>query len=474
MKWCIAAIAILCARVVSAQDSVTISGRIQNPQADSVKVVYNDNRIAYYPRVFHAAVDGNGRFSLAFPVPHGIYIQAELVHGRKGVEMILHPGDNLDVTADAAHFDSSIHFTGKGSEIANFVSRHKTERGVMNQYTIKLKTAINLLQGDFLKQIEEERLAEMHFLEKYKSQLPASFIQYWTAYYQYYNYFFIEQYPQVHEMIKKRRYTDTIPEENYRVVAEMPYAFYDSLLQVPSYLLYLTGVFETKLRSKGYAAYPKETNKMKRFEDSVYTLGYQLLPPESGEYFIAQNIYGRARTQPIERTEKQFANFRKRWPGSSYIPELEKQIATAMRLAKGQQAADINIITREGKQMKLSDLRGKVVYLGFWAAWCKQCVTEMIREDKMKDLLKNKPVEFVYVSINSDTAADNRIISRFKIQGAFSQARGGWNSEEVLQYGVQQLPAYFLIDADGKFALQNTPDPGHYTELILEIEKLLK
>lgn len=456
-----------------AQGYVKISGKIQHPLSDSLVITYNDNRIAYYPKEFFAHVDRKGNFSFSIPAPGG-YMQADMVHGRKIAELLLHPGDSLYMTVDAPHFDSTIHYKGRGSEVENFVSLHNITKRRMNLYSLKLKAAINKEPADFLKSIEQEKKAEIDFLNKNKSGLPHSFIKYWTAYYQYYNYFFMQQYPQVHEMIKRKRYTDSIPEANYAVIKDMPYAFNDTMLELPPYLLYLTGVFDIKLKAAGYSFSGGGIADKEEVEDSIYKLGYELLPSKSAEYFIAQNIYGRARTQEPERTENQFAAFKKRWPKSEYLPMLDRQIAMAKMLAKGQPAPDIDLTMQDGKRMKLSDLKGKVVYLTFWASWCKQCVSEMNAASKIKTLFKNKPVVFVYVSIDNDTAADNKIISKFDIEGMFSHTDGGWNATEAQLYGVQGLPAYFLVDEDGNFGVQNAPSPMQATQLTLEIGKLVK
>ena len=474
MRFSSFAILILAFTKVLAQDTVKLSGKILNPLSDSITIRYNDNPIAYYPKDFFAPIDKKGNFSLAFPVPHGVYTQVFIMHGNKLAETILHPGDSLVMTVNAAHFDSSIQYNGRGSAIQNFLARHSIEKGSMNQYTLKIKTHINKEPADFLKAIEEERKIEDQFLEKHKTGIPRSFIDYWTAFFQYYNYFFIQQYPQVHTMIKTRKYTDTIPEANFSVVKKMPYAFHDSLLQLPPYLLYLTGAIEIKLKAAGYSYYQGDTTNARKFQDSVAKLVYKLMPAKSAEYYMAQNLYGHARNQPLDKTELMFTDFKKHWPQSEYLPVLEKQVTTLEKLAPGQPAPDFDITTPDGRTMKLSDLKGKVVYLGFWASWCKQCVGEMIKENKIKDLIKNKPLEFVYVSIDDDTSKDNMLASKYKIDGTFHHANNGWNAKEIMLYGVQSLPAYFLIDEDGNFAVQNAPSPLQSTELILAIEKLLK
>jgi peroxiredoxin len=457
-----------------AQDIVKLSGKIQNPLSDTIEVSYNNNRIAYYPNEYFGHIDKKGKFSMSFPVPAGIYVQAEIRHGNSIAEVMLHGGDSLVLSANGGHFDSSIHYTGRGSEIQNFIARHSIAKGRMNQYTTRAKEAINKEPEDFLKAIEKEKKGEIDFLERNKAGLPELFVKYWTAFYQYYNYFFTEQYPQIHEMIKQRRYTDTVPEANYIVTKNLPFAFNDTLLQVPSYLLYLTGIFEVKMKAAGYSYVGRDTVKIHRQQDSVNTMAYKMLPGKSAEYFVAQNIYGRARNQEPERTDIQFAEFKSHWPESEYMPLLERQISMGKRLAAGQPAPDFDIVGADGRKMKLSDLRGKVVYLGFWAGYCRQCLAEMLRERNVKDLIRNKPLEFVYVSIGNDTATERTLINKYKMEGIFTDAVGGWYAKEVALYGVQGLPAYFLIDEDGKFAMQNAPTPTNPTVLILEIEKLFK
>ena len=458
----------------AAQDTVKLSGKIIKPNCDSIIVRYNDNFIAYYPKDFTAHIDKKGKFSLAFPVPHSSYSQAFLIYGDRQAELMLQPEDSLSMTVDATHFDSSIHYAGRGSAIQNLLALHSIEKGSLNQYTLKIRTHINKEPDEFIKSIEIERKLESDFLDKHKAGIPLSFINYWNDFFQYYNYFFIQQYPLAHAMVKARKYVDTIPEVNFSVVKQMPYAFYDSLLRLPPYLLYLTGVIDIKLKAEGYTYYPGDTIMLRKFQDSVISLVYKKMPTGSAEYYMAQNLYGRARNQSLEKTELMFKDFKMHWPSSEYMPVLEKQVEQVERLAPGQPAPDFDITTLDGRHMKLSDLKGKVVYLGFWASWCKQCIGEMIKENKIKELIKNKPLEFVYVSIDDDAAQDTTLMKKYKVVGIFHHAEGGWNAKEVMFYGVQALPAYYLIDEDGKFALQNAPDPLQSTELILAIEKLLR
>ncbi len=457
-----------------AQDSIKISGTIENPTAESIKITFNDNNLAYYPKAYTARVDKKGKFAMVFPFPKGLYIQAEVSYADKLAEVLLKAGDSLVLHVNTKQFDSTIRYSGRSSDVQNFVALHTYKIGRMNQYSVALRAAMNDEADTFLAKIQREYNNESAFLKAHGATLPKPFTAYWKGFYKYYNYFFMQQYPQMHEIIKLRRYTDTIPQANYSVISQMPVEFSDSCLQLPPYLLYLTGVLETRLKAAGYTWKGVDTAKARALEDSVNKLAYATMPPGSAEYYIAQGIYGRAKTQLLARTQAQFTAFKNKWPASSYLPLLNKQVSLAERLAPGQPAPDFDITTPDGRHMKLSDLKGKVVYLGFWAGWCRQCVGEMMGEKKIKDLIRKKPLEFVYVSISEDTATDRTIADRYKIEGTFTTATKGWASKEVELYGVQNLPAYYLIDEEGKFVLQNTPPPTQTMNLVMAIEKLFK
>lgn len=452
---------------------VKLSGIISYPISDSIKISYNDNKLAYYPNEFYALVDERGTFSISFPLPAGSFIQAEITHGNHLAEVMLFDGDSLHITADTRRFDSSIHYKGKGSEVQNFVALHTISRGRLNQYTLRVKNILGKEPEQFYVGIEDERKKEEEFANKSPYSLSPKFKKLWLAHFEYYNYFFLQQYPLMHQMMKLQRFTDTVPAENYTVLKHMPQKFNDDWLHVPSYLLYLTGVFECKLKAAGMGFPSTDTQKARILLDSMITLGYNNLPTQSSEYYIAQGLYARIRVQEINRTTQELNKFLTIFPQSQYLPLLQKQLDITKRLLPGNQAPDFKTSTEAGYQLNLSDLHDTVVYVTFWATWCKQCVGEIrMMERKVKTLFTNKPVRFIYVSLDEDTAAAKQVLKQFKVSGYHTYTSGSWYADVAVKYGIQALPAYFLIDKNGKFAVSNPPTPQRPTDLIVAISRL--
>lgn len=459
---------------LSAKAAVKISGFIKNRQSDSLMVSYNSNRLAYYPVTTFARIDAAGSFSLSLDMPEQItgYIQAEIRHGDHITEVFLDEGDSLVLVVDAARFDSSLKYTGRGSDVQNFVVKHVLVRGRLNQYTTRLKNNMGLSAASFSKEINAEKKAEVDFMEKSGSSLPTSFKNFWLAHFTYYNYFFLQQYPAMHTAVALRRITDTIPDSSYVVLKDMPLSFDDNMLNVPPYLLYLSGVFESRLKAVHFAHPVSEPRNAALFIDSVNKLAYSSLPDKSAEYFVAQNLYARVRYQLVSQSESELSKFKKRWPASEYLPLMEKQLAVTARLAAGKPAPPLNFVDDSGRRITLSDLRGKVVYLSFWSTQCRQCVGEMRADRRIKDVFTNKPVVFAYVSIDEDSTLGQKLVSQFRISGPFCWTSGGWYSREAVDYGVQGMPAHFIIDREGNFAMQGAPSPAQKTELIVAISRL--
>ena len=70
----------------------------------------------------------------------------------------------------------------------------------------------------------------------------------------------------------------------------------------------------------------------------------------------------------------------------------------------GQQAPDFVLKGEQGTSIKLSDYRGKLVFLHFWASWCPPCVDEADELEKLKTVMKNKPFEMLPISIDVEEA----------------------------------------------------------------------
>ncbi|MCS7083629.1 MAG: TlpA family protein disulfide reductase [Aquificaceae bacterium] len=125
---------------------------------------------------------------------------------------------------------------------------------------------------------------------------------------------------------------------------------------------------------------------------------------------------------------------------------------------------DHTFITQDGKVLKLSDFRGKVVLLNFWATWCPPCREEMPIFEREYRRCKDRGFEILAVNLDSSEEALQSYLRENK--HSFLILRP--HAQD--QYPVSGFPTSYLLDKDGKvFKLKL----GIYKELGKDLKALL-
>jgi peroxiredoxin len=117
-------------------------------------------------------------------------------------------------------------------------------------------------------------------------------------------------------------------------------------------------------------------------------------------------------------------------------------------LTLGMMAPDFSLPDLEGKARRLSDYRGKVVFLNFWATWCKPCKEEM---PSMEILWENfKSEDFVMLAISMDRVTTKKDIPSFieSMKLTFPILTDSWGQTDKL-YKLMGVPETYIIDQDG-------------------------
>ena len=132
-------------------------------------------------------------------------------------------------------------------------------------------------------------------------------------------------------------------------------------------------------------------------------------------------------------------------------------------LKVGNIAPEITLLSPEGIQIPLSSLRGKVVYIDFWASWCKGCRIVSKKLKPIYDTYKDKQfIEgdgFQIFSVNLDTDRNIwlSVINQDSMQSYVNVSDlKGFHSPVALDYGLKGLPVGYLIDGNG--IILNTRD----------------
>jgi peroxiredoxin len=112
-------------------------------------------------------------------------------------------------------------------------------------------------------------------------------------------------------------------------------------------------------------------------------------------------------------------------------------------------AEDFTVKTPDGRMVRLSEYRGKVVFINFWATWCLPCREELPAMERLSQRTKKAGLVMLAVSVD----ADPKVIAPFLDAQRFTFTVGLDPKMELANtYGVRALPASFIVDPDGHLA----------------------
>jgi thiol-disulfide isomerase/thioredoxin len=112
----------------------------------------------------------------------------------------------------------------------------------------------------------------------------------------------------------------------------------------------------------------------------------------------------------------------------------------------GNPAPQFELMDETGKLWNLSELRGKAVFINFWATWCTTCKAEMPHKAALKEKMQGRPLQMFGVLFRDDPANLAGYFKKIKVASPTLIDPG--NSMSKL-YGISGVPESFLIDKEG-------------------------
>ena len=154
-------------------------------------------------------------------------------------------------------------------------------------------------------------------------------------------------------------------------------------------------------------------------------------------------------------------------PDTATRTKLQAKYEYAARFTPGRPAPDFEMTGFDGKVYRLSDFRGKNLYIDIWATWCGPCCHEIPYMEKLaKHYRKNRNIELISISLDKDLQAWKRKLKEDKPQWKQFICPENFQSALVREYGIKGIPRFLFIDKKGKIITVDAPRPSH--ERIIE------
>ena len=421
-------------------------------------------------------LDSTGEAILEFKLDNPIFASIQV--GERYAPFYLTPGDEIQVSMNANGNNSDVKYSGDGSEIHSYLSKfHKISDKYENLdgiHPINLEEKPFLARRDSLQKAYTELLnnllaktkisKETETVLRTKSQLSLIFFQ--------------QNWVIAHYGIGDGN--ADIPVQIKQAISDIPF----DLVSLKANMYEYATVLQFVLLDKIYPSINDDIDNDK--SDSLVTLfpitadqkiKYSNYPQPAKEILRGKNISYYLQMNGITPEFKTVYNeFKKDVKDTSLLSGIEDQYRKWAKIERGQQAPDFTAISPADKEVSLSSLKGKVVYMDVWATWCGPCKEEFPDSKKLiNDFKGNDQVAFLFFSIDQNIADWRTMVAGKTVPNGIhvNQKQTGKAGELGEAYLISGIPRYVLIDKTGKIVQTNAvrPSSGKVQGLINDLLK---
>jgi thiol-disulfide isomerase/thioredoxin len=413
-------------------------------------------------------IDSNGNAILNFKIKHTYF--AFINFGNSNQVIYIKPGKNYQVSADYTKKYLGVIFRGYNSEINNYLEYNKE---IFRDYKYKNKEYYNW-------NVEEFAIA----IQKIDSILTNN----QKVFFDKNNVSEEDQ-----KTLKNRLISDILSTKMNHFVAkysvlqtdkEVPQTlqnlenlvpFDTNLLQstCESYLLTLKYYYIISIKRKLNAYNISEITQEFYLKFTFSDIRAYKIPDELKEFMLADLLIGHLIDNIPEKFNEYFDEFKKDFPHSQYTSTINERLNKFVKMVNNQ-ASEIIGSDINNQTIKLSDYKGKLIYIDFWATWCGPCIAELPYSLKLQKRFRgNADIVFLYVSIDIDFKKwKNYLTKHTELTGIHINLNEDNMNAVKNFYAIYGIPRYLIIGKDGKIKDSSAERPSS-SNIYENLRKLL-
>jgi thiol-disulfide isomerase/thioredoxin len=443
-----------CTETVQDSSKVRISGIVDNPAGENVRILFPEDT------TYTVDLDSANAFYLEFDRDTAGY--AYFYHGRERASIFLKPGDSLKITLDANEFDETLAFQGEGAAPNNYLAeafllneKVPSPYGLVDMSPSEEDRTFESVNGPkFLQVLDSVYDINITLISQWEPKLDPQFVE-------------VEKAKRVYSTASFKQnigqqlgYFDIeLPEDYYDYERSLDFARPD-LAEVSEYTGYLGNYI-------GARVYDKTITNMTEYIASI---------PES--FALADSVFQdpTIKSTVLSIYFEQFGrmvdfetmtDLRSEYDDVLSTADKEKvdqQIAQLEKIREGSEVPNFTFYTLEDDSVKLTDYRGKIVYIDFWATWCGPCIGEQPYLEKIIESLGEEKIEFISLSTDATRDPWKKMVTDRDLSGTHLWTEGAWSADIMDYFMINGIPHYVIIDENGKIVDNNATRPSQGVE----------
>ncbi len=449
--------------------NVIIKGNADSSYLSAARSIYaytDEDFISYKEKELSSGLlDAKGNFTMNFSINAPTYIY--LVVDNAKAEMICEPNKTYEIK-----------FLPKDSDAVNTLS-FSIPTGL--EFSNSSDTELNYLMADFSNRYEA-------FLEDHRGMIakkePALFgkidtiktlfTKKYTAYNNSYLNNFIEYtFASLEENVslkgKQKIYEQYIRGRKIQPGNYDYMAFFHQFFSSTTDMLMKSGKTQMEINSKQIFSSLLELYKQNKFLSNDTLCEMAVLKSLSEYYRYPSSYKTIAVLALLEQAEKQCKSATNRESAENIYKKLSV-------MNPGKPVSAMGFLNSDGKQVSLSDFKGKYVYLTFWTSWSAASTQEMTLIPDLKKLYGNK-IAFISICLDKSQETMNNFLKKNAHLSA-DKSGYGWtflycdNYKKVKEeFNVLTVPAYFMLDPKGNVFKSPAPGPSEIEPVFIKIKK---
>lgn len=436
--------AIACTTTETILDFNLVEGSIN--KLDSAYVIFQE-------QAYRFPLDAQGKGTLKMNIKEDGF--AILVYGKLSTNIYLKQGNTLKVIWDKEDWRG-----GKMQVVSDDGGINEYIRlNIEKSFKKATECSFTLEEDSFMDKVEQTirelsaGIDSTNFAPEIKDILKASSkyeVLYW-----------IYKYPRFHNFGKRMSQEEYLAFKRFNEYMFDKFEAHPEYLCLTAYREYAVNWFYELMQLRCFG----EPYILKKEKACQYILEH-VKNAELREYALAETITPYIKSYGIEGAENIIECFRTNVKNPMYVNLFESYYTIWKQISPGSFACDFRYSDVDGKQVRLSDFKGKYVFIDIWATWCKPCCYEIPFIQEIEHRLAGKDVVFVSISTDKDTDVWRKKVKEENMGGI--QLNIGKDRSFTNYFYVTSIPRFIIIDPEQKIVTAHAPKPSSG-----ELEKLL-